>query len=176
MLLNESLLAGNCRALQTVARLIVTSKRIDLVLLNGAYSRALAFGPGHVESSLLPSSGGTTILTGHCNTHFRFLNESTREDELVIQTASGNELRYMVEERRIVDSQSGTITLDHSQTRLLLVTCYPFDTMMPGGPLKYMVVAEARWRHKDQASRASRTFASKSVHSVSIEERVPTNT
>ncbi|MDH4087820.1 MAG: class D sortase, partial [Nitrospira sp.] len=153
--LNESLLAGNCRALQTTARLIVPSKKIDLIALNGAYGRTLAFGPGHVESSLLPSSVSTTILTGHRDTHFRFLKELTREDELVIQTASGNELRYLVAERRIVDSRSGTITLDPSQTRLVLVTCYPFDAMMPGGPLRYMVVAEESWRHKAQASRAS---------------------
>jgi sortase (surface protein transpeptidase) len=77
-MLNESLLAGNCRALQTVAR------------LNGAYDRTLAFGPGHVESSVLPGSVGTMILTGHRDTHFRFLKELTREDELVIQTARWN--------------------------------------------------------------------------------------
>ena len=93
---------------------------------------------------MLPDSLGTTILTGHRDTHFRFLKELTREDELVIQTASGNELRYMVAERRIVDSRSGTITLDPSQARLVLVTCYPFDAMIPGGPLRYVVVAEER--------------------------------
>ena len=122
----------------------VPSKKIDLIVLNGAYGRSLAFGHGHVESSVLPDSLGTTILTGHRDTHFRFLKELTREDELVIQTASGNELRYMVAERRIVDSRSGTITLDPSQTRLVLVTCYPFDAMIPGGPLRYVVAAEER--------------------------------
>ncbi len=102
-MLNKSLLAENCRALQSVARLTVPSKNIDLLVLNGAYDRTLAFGPGHVESSVLPSSVGTTILTSHRNTHFRFLKELTREDELVIQTERGNKLRYVVSERRIVD-------------------------------------------------------------------------
>jgi LPXTG-site transpeptidase (sortase) family protein len=166
IMLNESLLAGNCRALQPVARLTVPSKNIDLLVLNGAYHRTLAFGPGYAESSALPSSVGTTILTGHRDTHFRFLKELTREDELVIQTARGNKLRYVVSERRIVDSRSGTITLDPSQPRLVLVTCYPFDAMTPGGPLRYVVVAEESWRHKAQASRASRTFVSESVRSM----------
>jgi LPXTG-site transpeptidase (sortase) family protein len=174
-MLNESLLAGNCRVLQPVARLTVPSKNIDLLVLNGAYDRTLAFGPGHVESSVLPGSVGTTILTGHRDTHLRFLKELTREDELVIQTARGNKLRYVVSERRIVDSRSGTITLDPSQPRLVLVTCYPFDVMTPGGPLRYVVVAEERWRHEAQASRASRTFVSESVRSVSVEEPVPPN-
>ena len=174
-MLNESLLAGNCRALQTVARLTVPSKNIDLLVLNSAYDRTLAFGPGHVESSVLPSSVGTTILTGHRDTHFRFLKELTREDELVIQTARGNKLRYVVSERCIVDSRSGTITLDPSQPRLVLVPCYPFDAMTSGGPLRYVVVAEERWRHKAQASRASQTFVSESVRSMPVEERVPPN-
>ena len=26
--------------------------------------------------------------------------------------------------------------------RLLLVTCYPFDALVPGGPLRYVVVAD----------------------------------
>ncbi len=121
-------------------------------MLKGAYGRSLAFGPGHVESSVLPGSVGTTILTGHRDTHFRFLKELTREDELVIETASGNELRYVVAERRIVDSQSGTIPLDPSQPRLVLVICYPFDAMTPGGPLRYAVVAEESWRRSGQSS------------------------
>jgi sortase A len=103
-MLNQSLLAGNCRALQTVARLIVPSKKINLIVLNGAYSLTLAFGPGHVESNVLPSSLGTTILTSHRNTRFRFLKELTREDELMIQATRGNELCYVVSKRRIVDS------------------------------------------------------------------------
>jgi sortase A len=56
-----------------VARLTVPAKSIDLVVLNGAYGRTLAFGPGYAESSAWPGSAGTTIVTGHRDTHFRFL-------------------------------------------------------------------------------------------------------
>ncbi len=38
-MLNESLLAQNRPALQTVVRLTVPSKKVDLIVLNGAYSR-----------------------------------------------------------------------------------------------------------------------------------------
>ncbi len=129
-----------------VARLMVPSKKIDLIVLNGAYGRTLAFGPGYVESSTWPSSVGTTIFTGHRDTHFGFLKRLNRHDEIVIETATGKKLCCVVSERRIVDAQSGTTTLDPSQPRLVLVTCYPFDAMIPGGPLRYVVVAEERWR------------------------------
>jgi sortase A len=127
-----------------VARLTVPSRKIDLIVLNGSYGRTLAFGPGYVESSALPGSFGTMVLTGHRDTHFRFLKKLTREDELMIETARGNKLRYTVSEHRIVDSRSGTIALDRPQARLVLVTCYPFDSIMSGGPLRYIVIAEAR--------------------------------
>jgi sortase A len=155
--------------------LIVSSKNTDLLVLNGAYDRTLAFGPGHVESSALPGSVGTTILTGHRDTHFSFLKQLHRQDEIVIQTATGKRLRYVVAERRMADLRSGTIALDHQQARLVLVTYYPFDAMMPGGSLRYVVVAEERWRHKAQARRASRTFVFELVCSVPIEEPVPPN-
>jgi hypothetical protein len=91
----------------------------------------------------------------------------------VIQATRGNELCCVVSKRRIVVSSSGTMALDPSQPRLILVTSYPFDAMIPGGSLRYVVVAEERWRHKAQASRVSRPFASESVRSVSVKERVP---
>jgi len=51
----------------------VPSRHVDLIVLNGAYGRTLAFGPGFVGSSAAPGSHGTTILTGHRDTHFAFL-------------------------------------------------------------------------------------------------------
>lgn len=131
-----------------IARLTIPSKNIDLIVLNGAYGRTLAFGPSYAESSALPGSVGTTILTGHRDTHFSFLKRLHRQDEIVIQTATGKRLHYVVSERRMADSRSGTIALDHQQARLVLITCYPFDAILPGGPLRYVVVAEESWRHK----------------------------
>jgi len=125
-----------------VARLTIPSIKIDLIVLNGAYGRTLAFGPAYAESSAWPGSVGTTILTGHRDTHFSFLKRLKRQDEIVIETATGQTLRYLVSEHRVIDSQSGTIRLDPSQTTLVLVTCYPFDSMIPGGPLRYIVTAE----------------------------------
>ena len=133
-----------------VARLLVPRLGIDQIVLEGAYGRTLAFGPGHAESSSLPGSSGFTILTGHRDTHFKFLQSLNPKDELMIETARGNKLRYLVSESRIVDSRSGTIPLDHRQTSLVLITCYPFDAIVPGGPLRYVVVAEEKTTAQDR--------------------------
>ena len=124
-----------------VARLIVPSMHIDMVVLNGAYGRTLAFGPGYSESSAFPGSSGTTILTGHRDTHFRFLRRLKRQDELVIETVQGTSQRYLVQSSQIVDARTASVGLTEKKDRLVLVTCYPFDSIVPGGPLRYVVTA-----------------------------------
>lgn len=127
-----------------VARLRVPSQGIDVIVLNGAYGRTLAFGPGYAESSSFPGSPGTTILTGHRDTHFEFLKRLKQDDEIVVETAAGSTQRYLVLDSQIVDDRTASIGLADGEDQLVLVTCYPFDTIVPGGPLRYVVSAAPR--------------------------------
>jgi sortase A len=127
-----------------VARLRVPSQGIDVIVLNGAYGRTLAFGPGYAESSSFPGSPGTTILTGHRDTHFEFLKWLKQDDEIVVETAAGSTQRYLVLDSQIVDDRTASIGLADREDQLVLVTCYPFDTIVPGGPLRYVVSAAPR--------------------------------
>ncbi|HKC92759.1 MAG TPA: class GN sortase [Nitrospira sp.] len=124
-----------------VGRLRAPSQGIDLIVLNGSYGRTLAFGPGYAESSSFPGSLGTTILTGHRDTHFAFLELLKPHDEIVLETTEGTRRHYVVEETGIVDVSRASISLDDEQNRLVLVTCYPFGAIVPGGPLRYVVTA-----------------------------------
>ena len=125
-----------------VARLTVPSEDIDLIVLNGAYGRTLAFGPGYLESSAPPGSRGTTILTGHRDTHFRFLQRLKEGDELLLTTKHQQPHRYRVSSATVVDVNKGSIRQETEEHQLALVTCYPFDAISPGGPLRYVVMAE----------------------------------
>lgn len=124
-----------------VARLVIPSQHIDQIVLEGAYGRTLAFGPGHVESAQPIGSSHTIILTGHRDTHFRFLKRLQQNDEIELETPTGTRRRYRVEETRIADSRSDFIPTEQDRARLVLVTCYPFDAIAPGGPLRYVVTA-----------------------------------
>lgn len=125
-----------------VARLIVPSHRRDLIVLHGAYGRTLAFGPGYVESSAVPGSAGTTILTGHRDTHFTFLQDVELDEQLKLETPDGHIQSYRVIQRHVADSRTDKIALATDRPALVLVTCYPFETPIPGGPLRWIVVAE----------------------------------
>jgi sortase A len=125
-----------------VARLIVPSQNIDQIVLEGAYGRTLAFGPGHVESAQPIGSSGTIILTGHRDTHFRFLQRLERNDVIELEAPTGIRRRYRVKETRIADSRSASIGIEQDQPQLVLVTCYPFDSPMPGTLWRYVVITE----------------------------------
>ena len=124
-----------------VARLVVPSQHIDQIVLEGAYGRTLAFGPGHVESAGPIGTSGIIILTGHRDTHFSFLQQLEQSDVIELETATGIRRRYRVTETRIADSRNASIDMTQDQPRLLLVTCYPFDAIQAGGPFRYVVTA-----------------------------------
>lgn len=125
-----------------VARLIVPSQHIDQIVLEGAYGRTLAFGPGHVESAGPIGASDTVILTGHRDTHFRFLKRLQQHDVIELETPTGIQRRYRMKETRIADSRSASIAIEQEQSQLVLVTCYPFDSPMPGALWRYVVIAE----------------------------------
>ncbi len=44
----------------------------------------------------------------------------------------------------VLDSRSERLTTNQAEASLLLVTCYPFDALLPGGPLRFVVTARPR--------------------------------
>jgi sortase A len=59
----------------------------------------------------------------------------------MLETTEGTIRHYVVQETGIVDAHNASIHLDDEHNRLVLVTCYPFDAIVPGGPLRYVVTA-----------------------------------
>ena len=126
-----------------VARLRVPAHDVDLLVLAGANGRTLAWGPGHVDGTATPGARGNAVVTGHRDTHFAFLRDVRHGDALVVESADGTARRYRVERTFVADRASLALPADDRATTLALVTCYPFDAIDPGTPLRYAVVARA---------------------------------
>lgn len=122
-----------------LARLRVAALDIDQIVLAGDSGRTLAFGPAWNEASALPGAG-TSVISGHRDTHFSFLR-NINNGEIVEIERSGTHLRYSVAGHAIADARTMRIAADSGGDRLLLVTCYPFDDWVAGGPLRYVVEA-----------------------------------
>jgi sortase A len=126
-----------------VARLIVPAQDADLLVLSGASGRTLAFGPGHLSGSAYPGDAGNSVLTAHRDTHFRFLRHVAAGDTLIVEGRNGARRHFRVRRTYVADFRALNIPRDTPQPTLTLVTCFPFDAINPGGPLRYVVVAEA---------------------------------
>ena len=125
-----------------VARLEAPRHGVAMTVLAGARGRTLPFGPGHVEGTPLPGACGNAVISGHRRTHFAFLRDLRSGDTLFVDSANGARTRYVVCGIEVVRYRNIRVLLDAGDERLTLVTCYPFDGAVPGGALRYVVVAK----------------------------------
>lgn len=126
-----------------VARLTVPSLDIDQIVLAGASGRTLAFGPGHMNGTPMPGASGTSVISAHRDTHFSFLKDIKVGDTVLMAGTDRTNLTYRVTDIRVVNSETTGIETAGDGPRVALVTCYPFDTVETGGPLRYVVFADA---------------------------------
>ena len=79
-----------------VARLSVPRLGIDQIVLAGASGRTLAFGPAHLGYSPDPGAAGNAVISGHRDTHFKFLGELAAGDEIVVTADHGFAAAYEI--------------------------------------------------------------------------------
>ncbi len=125
-----------------VARLQVPELGVDQIVLAGANGRTLAFGPAHLDGTARPGTAGHSVLSGHRDTHFAFLRNLRPGTELRLQGRDGTWRRYRAGAARVIDARQAWLASGAGRSALTLVTCYPFDALEPGGPLRYLVTAE----------------------------------
>ena len=126
-----------------VARLEAPRLGAAMTVLAGGSGRTMAFGPGHVDGSVLPGQTGVSLIAGHRDTHFRLLEALRLGDAIAIEDRAGKRHHFRVTSFQVVDARRVRIETNADTPRLVLSTCYPFDTLTAGGPLRYVVFAEA---------------------------------
>jgi sortase A len=126
-----------------VARLTVPRLGASWIVLSGSSGRTLAFGPGHTDGSALPGEIGAAIVSGHRDTHFARLGELEAGDEIVVERPDGKHIRYWVNDLRVADSRADRLRDPGVGRSLVLVTCWPFDAITAGGPLRFVATAHA---------------------------------
>ena len=124
-----------------VAELSVPGLGIKQIVLEGDSGRTMAFGPGRTSGSALPGRQGVTVISGHRDTHFRFLQNLSEGDIVWLTTIDGT-FSYVVRELAVVDQRRFRVNTETQQAALMLVTCFPFDAIRPGGPERLVVLAD----------------------------------
>jgi sortase A len=121
---------------QPVAVLAIPSLGVRQLVLQGDSGRNLAFGPTLRGAA----SSRDLVISGHRDTHFTFLRELQPGDLITVETPDEHR-EYKVAYQEVIDTRQHNLIIEPGVERLSLVTCYPFDNLAPGGPLRYVVTA-----------------------------------
>ena len=128
--------------MRPIARLTVPAHGIELYVLDAASNRALAFGPAHVSGTATPGMRGNAVIVAHRDTHFAFLRTLVLDDEIDVEVGRGSPARYRVSGVSVVDKGETRVLDDAGSPQLTLITCFPFDSVVPGTALRYVVIAD----------------------------------
>ncbi len=124
-----------------IAALSFPASGKEWIVLDNDSGQALAFGPGWNPASTPPGQRGLVVISAHRDTQFRLLR-NLKPGANITLASRGHQRFYHVVDTRIVDSRGTRIAVARGPDALLLVTCYPFDAITAGGPLRYVVRAE----------------------------------
>jgi len=115
-----------------VARLRWQAGDQDLLVLHGAHGASLAFAPG-----MTVAANGGRLISAHRDTHFQFLKDLTIGDQIQIQNNKGQWQSWQAEVVEIHNINKHQLWV--AEDELVLISCYPFDQIEAGGPLRYVL-------------------------------------
>jgi sortase A len=112
---------GDLLGMLTMPRLEITA-----TVHEGISEPTLLRGIGHVPGTALPGQRGNVALAAHRDTHFRALRDVVRGDLVRLTTLRGERF-YAVFSTEIVRPEDVAALAPTEDSRLTLVTCYPFS-------------------------------------------------
>ena len=145
-----------------VARLRIPTRDIDVIVLQGDSGRSLAFAPGMAAGSAPPGQTGTTLISAHRDTHFKNIADIQPGEQIELETTYGK-WTYRVLYTDVVDARQGGITSEPLHNELVLVTCYPFEALVHGGPFRLVIHTEPVSKNTGIAGQYNQTTAPQSL-------------
>ena len=129
-----------------IFKLEIVKHQISQIVLDGTSGQSLAFGPGFHSESHLPRMNGTTAISSHRDSHGNFIKNLIVGDEIHLQDLHKQWHYYIVNDFFIINvHDQNQIT---NTKGLLLITCYPFNAITSGTPLRYIVSARKITKNK----------------------------
>ena len=102
-------------------------------IVEGADSKQLAYGIGHISDTAAVGSIGNCVLAGHrgsrYGTYFKYLNKLSEGDMVKITDKDGNIHQYEVVSWEVVGPYDNSVKAQGTETELTLLTCENSGTM-----------------------------------------------
>jgi sortase A len=112
---------------QAIGRIRIPHIHASYVMVEGTDTASLRKGPGHYPATPMPGMPGTVAVAGHRTTYlapFNKLDKLRKGDSVEIEMPYAN-VRYVVEERRIVKPTAVWVTKRVAYDRLVMTACHP---------------------------------------------------
>jgi len=124
-----------------IAKLSFIEQQKSQIILAGSSGRTMAFAPGHLDGTAEPGELGHVIISAHRDTHFSKLKYLHQGDTIKLEGRNGLVRTYKISTINVIDSRYEALILEPTSNKLTLITCYPFDAIQAGGPLRYRIDA-----------------------------------
>ena len=102
-------------------------------IVEGADSKQLAYGIGHISDTAAVGSMGNCVLAGHrgsrYGTYFKYLNRLSEGDTVKVMDKAGNVYLYEVVSWEVVGPYDNFVKAQGEETELTLLTCENSGTM-----------------------------------------------
>ena len=102
-------------------------------IVEGADSKQLAYGIGHISDTAAVGSMGNCVLAGHrgsrYGTYFKYLNKLSEGETVKIMDKDGNVHQYEVVSWEVVGPYDNSVKAQGEETELTLLTCENSGTM-----------------------------------------------
>lgn len=102
-------------------------------IVEGADSKQLAYGIGHISDTAAIGSTGNCVLAGHrgsrYGTYFKYLNKLSERDTVKITDKDGNIHQYEVVSWEVVGPYDNSVKAQGREKELTLLTCENSGTM-----------------------------------------------
>ena len=124
-----------------IAKLSFKRLEENIVVLNGGDPTTLAFSAGAVAPFNQANNNKPFVVAGHRDSHFAFLEDVLMKDVISMTDQYGKSQLYQVEAIDIVDASSGELPILANDSSLILITCYPFESIGSDANERYVITA-----------------------------------
>ena len=111
--------------------------QLEVAVLEGTSDLVLNRGVGRIEGTARIGEGGNLGLAGHRDGFFRGLKDVATGDTMELETLTGFHT-YVIDKISIVAPEDVYVLAPSDESRVTLVTCYPFY-FVGKAPLRYIV-------------------------------------
>ena len=111
----------------------IEALELEYPVVEGADSKQLAYGIGHIPDTAAIGSIGNCVLAGHrgsrYGTYFKYLNRLSAGDTVKVTDKEGNMYLYEVVSWEVVEPYDNSVKAQGEETELTLLTCENSGTM-----------------------------------------------